>query len=119
LGQKLLEGDQNFASAWNFGPESFGNRPVLEILIKFQLRFKGLRWRVSEGPAPHEAQLLHIDSSKSRLQLQWQSILNFQKTIDMTADWYLLWRESRAIISREQLDTYFVLASNENVEWID
>lgn len=37
LGQKLLEGQKDFAAPWNFGPEPEGNRSVAEVLEKLSM----------------------------------------------------------------------------------
>src|SRR5262249_44722634 len=62
LGQSLLEGDANAASAWNFGPDKEGNRPVLQVLETMKSHWPAVRWFHTAGAHPHEANLLYLDS---------------------------------------------------------
>jgi len=42
------------------------------------------------GADLHEAQLLQLDSSRARA-LGWAPVWGFDKTVEMTADWYGNW----------------------------
>ena len=117
LGQKLLEGNKNFADAWNFGPEREGNRKVKEVLSSFEKYIPSINWRLSDGLDPHEAQLLHLDSCKSREYLSWRPVWTFEETVEATASWYKAWLESRAVISEDQLSAYCDLANLRGSPW--
>jgi CDP-glucose 4,6-dehydratase len=77
---------------WNFGPDIAERRTVLELVVNF-----ASAWGLSEGNSPwqpthelspHEAEVLLLDSSKSRSNLDWKDKLNFDQSIQMTVDWY-------------------------------
>jgi CDP-glucose 4,6-dehydratase len=106
LGQKLLEKDKLFADAWNFGPESEGNRTVAEVLGKLRDHWTSLSWHITENPQPHEATLLYLDSSKASSLLSWHPVWNIDTTLIKTAEWYREWLESGNVISRKQLANY-------------
>lgn len=90
LGQVLLEGNEQFADAWNFGPEPDGNRSVKEVVAEFCKHFPHSNGRVSilNQIQPYESNLLYLDSAKARRHLRWKPVWNFQQTIEMTANWY-------------------------------
>ena len=117
LGQRLLEGNNNCADAWNFGPEPEGNRTVSEVLSKLNANWSSLRWHLTDLPQPHEATLLYLDSAKARSKLPWQPVWNFETSLKKTADWYRVWLEDGKVTTREQLIEYLAAAKQTNVEW--
>lgn len=117
LGQKLRDGDRNFAEAWNFGPEPEGNRTVSEVLGKLKQYWPTLRWHVTDRPRPHEATLLYLDSSKARSQLHWRTVWHIDAALEKTAAWYRAWLEDGQVISRKQLADYIAAAAHAGVEW--
>jgi CDP-glucose 4,6-dehydratase len=90
LGQVLFEGKDQYADAWNFGPEPDGNRSVTEVVTEFCKYFPHSHERVLilNQIQPYESSLLYLDSAKVRHHLGWKPVWNFQKTIEMTATWY-------------------------------
>jgi len=106
LGQMLLQGKSDFASAWNFGPGTEGNRTVGEVLEQLRSYWPALTWCVSPQPQPHEAALLHLDSTKARQHLGWQPVWNFADSLRNAAEWYYAFLECGTVRSAEQLDQY-------------
>lgn len=72
----------------NFGPDATHCRPVAEVLDVLCRRFPGVRVERDEGPKPHEASLLTLDSSLARRVLGWAPRLGLAETLAVTADWY-------------------------------
>lgn len=110
LGQRLLEGRREFAEAWNFGPESQGNRSVAAILARLHDHWPALNWHATAAAQPHEATQLQLDSAKARQLLGWRPRWNLDQTLAMTAAWYREFMESGRIVSREQLRDYCATA---------
>lgn len=106
LGQRLLEGRAEYAEAFNFGPDSQGNRSVADVLEGLKSHWPGLRWHTTTTLQPHEAGLLQLDSAKARQRLSWRPCWDLEKTLEMTAAWYRTHLESGRVISREQLSAY-------------
>lgn len=117
LGQKLLEGQSDFAEAWNFGPEPEGNRTVAEVLGKLGRHWPELAWQVSKEPQPHEANLLYLDSAKSKARLDWRPIWRLDDTLAATAAWYRSFQSAGHADSRAQLAGYIAAAQAANVLW--
>lgn len=118
LGQKLIEGDKNFANAWNFGPERSGNCTVADVLDLLQTHWPEMKWHQTGAPQPHEANLLYLDSTKAHSQLGWQPLWSLDTTLEKTADWYSTFQSSQTTISKQQLAQYVEAAQNAKVGWV-
>jgi len=115
LGQRLLERDREYAEAWNFGPDHHGNRRVIEILGQLSAYWPALSWHVTEVPQPHEATLLHLDSTKARRKLGWEPVWKLEETLLATAEWYRRYHEQGAVSSLQQLETFMNIIDSRTV----
>ncbi len=106
LGEGLLRGQRDLATAWNFGPDVKGNRTVANILEGLQQRWPALRWHIAQTPQPHEATLLRLDSTAAREKLGWRPCWDLERTLDMTAAWYRSYLVSGEVVSEAQLANY-------------
>lgn len=111
LGQCLLAGRTEAAEAWNFGPETEGNRSVAEVLGRLSAHWPQMRWHLTATPQPHEATLLYLDSAKARYGLGWRPVWSIDQALAATADWYRAWLEEGRLLSREQLAAYVAAAA--------
>ena len=118
LGQKLIEGNKNFDGAWNFGPDSSGNRSVADVLNRLQTHWPKMHWHQTAAPKLHEAKLLYLDSAKAHSQLGWQPVWNLDTTLEKTVDWYRSFQNGQTIISEQQLTQYIEAAQNAQVGWV-
>jgi CDP-glucose 4,6-dehydratase len=117
LGQQLLQGKREFATAWNFGPAAEGNRSVAEVLSRLNSEWPTLRWQLSASVHLHEAQLLYLDSTMARSRLNWMPVWDFNQALSATALWYQSWIERTEVVSRKQLDDYVAAAQEQGVGW--
>lgn len=117
LGQKLLEENKSCADAWNFGPDREGNRQVDQVLSRLKADWPSVQWHCNTAGQPHEAQLLHLDSSKAREQLLWSPVWTFDEGASATAEWYRTWLEAGELISLEQLQNYIKIANERGLYW--
>lgn len=118
LGQKLLEERDEYAQAWNFGPDSESNRTVLEILGRIKSLWPEMCWHGFDNSKPHEATLLYLDSAKARCSLKWQPVWRIDQTLSATVDWYRAWLEFGHVVSRKQLAAYVEAATQANMAWV-
>ena len=89
LAERLLQGDPNCASAFNFGPREEDAWSVEQIASKLaSLWGNGANWVRDADPGAHEARYLKLDSSKARAELQWNPKLTIQSALEWTAAWY-------------------------------
>jgi len=78
-----------FASAWNFGPSSESMQPVGAVVGDLcRLWGEGASWVQDVRTQPHEAEILRLDSQKSRTELGWTPRLDYGRALSWTADWY-------------------------------
>ncbi|MEK6208826.1 MAG: CDP-glucose 4,6-dehydratase [Pseudomonadota bacterium] len=117
LGQKLLEGKEEFATAWNFGSDQEGNRTVESVLNSLKSEWPMLSWRQTARPQQHEATLLQLDSTKARQQLGWQPVWSLDEGLSATAQWYRAYQQGK-VISHQQLHGYIAQAQVTHRGWI-
>jgi CDP-glucose 4,6-dehydratase len=116
LGERLLAGERAFAEGWNFGPADDDARPVSWIVERLTRA-----WGVAsaslpdDGPKPHEAGLLQLDSSKARSLLGWRPRL----PLDTALAWIVEWHQAVAagadarVVTLAQIARYAELSGAE------
>jgi CDP-glucose 4,6-dehydratase len=88
LAQALWDSPEH-ARGWNFGPPEEDARPVGWIVDRaMELWPEDLRSVLDEGPHPHEARYLKLDSSSARERLGWRPILGLDAALEATVGWY-------------------------------
>ena len=108
LAEKLYEGGETFAEAWNFGPNDEDAKSVGWIVEKLSSQIPGARWETENTVQPHEAGLLKLDSSKAKAKLGWTPRWNLEAALRKTTEWHQAWRnrEDMAVISTQQIQAY-------------
>jgi CDP-glucose 4,6-dehydratase len=88
LAQALWDSPEH-ACGWNFGPREEDARPVGWIVQRVGELWPGeLGSVVDDGPHPHEARYLKLDSSRARARLGWRPALGLDESLQATVDWY-------------------------------
>ena len=86
----LVEG-RRYEGAWNFGPTDDGSdQPVRWVVERFLGEWGTGSWTApasAEGQPP-EANLLRLDSTKARDQLEWAPVWDAPTAVRHTASWY-------------------------------
>lgn len=116
LGEQLL-GPETIDTSWNFGPEAAGNRSVEELLLEMKSNWPVIDWFQSGNAGPHEASVLHLDSSRARTHLGWKPVWTFEEGVAATTDWYDAYVQRGEIKSAEQIDAYVQKASEAGMGW--
>jgi CDP-glucose 4,6-dehydratase len=118
IGQKLLEGENEFAGPWNFGPSDEGSlsvKEVVEIAIK---NWNKIKYTIQEDRnKPYEANLLKLDCSKAHMKLKWHSVWSSSEAIFRTIEWYKNFYENNIILTKEHLNNYIEDAKNSGIQW--
>ena len=107
LGQRLLGGHAQFASAWNFGPNEEGHLTVRDVVAEvnksWSIKTNMPKKTVSGiNDSLHEAVNLKLDCSKARSALGWRPVWSAEKTFAMTTQWY------RVFYAEQQLESLVV-----------
>ena len=117
LGQRLLAGQKDFASAWNFGPDDSDALSVSALLDQMRPHWPGMAWHVEGMPSLHEAAMLQLDSRKARSTLKWKPVLSLPQQLEMTAAWYHAYRADKSVSSLQQLKDYRAVAESSGAAW--
>lgn len=98
LAEGLYNKNIDCVGAWNFGPEQSGQITV-EHLVGKAIEILGMgSYRVEADNTKHEATLLSLNIDKSKKLLGWSPIIDFEKSIKMTFDWYRSFYEKKGDI---------------------
>ncbi len=108
LAEKLYIEGNDFAEAWNFGPDDADTKTVQWIVEHLCALVPGASWQTDAQLQPHEANALKLDSSKSRSLLNWEPQWNLATALDKTLEWHSAWKgsENMAAISLQQIHAY-------------
>lgn len=89
LAARLLEDTGHYTGAWNFGPDTSSVRTVHELAQQIVGHWGSGEVRVvQETGAPHEANLLQLNTDKARIELGWQPKWSVNQTVAETVSWY-------------------------------
>ena len=111
LAARLLSDGGGFAEGWNFGPDLDGATNVRTLAEAVERSWVGGRPQFTYGNTendPPEADLLRLDSTKSRLRLGWRPRLPLESAVDLTIDWYQRFSEGQDMraVSEHQIEIY-------------
>ena len=114
VGVRLLNGEQAYADAFNFGPNADANVAVKTIAEIARRHWAAIAITLNDGTqgdAPHEANLLFLDNTKAKKMLGWKPLWNLETTIAHTIDWYRSYYTQGAVLTEAQIETYLQLIS--------
>jgi CDP-glucose 4,6-dehydratase len=93
LAQALWDSSEQ-ATGWNFGPAERDARPVGWIVERIaELWPEELGWTLDDGPHPHEARYLKLDSSRARERLGWHPPVALDDALASIVEWYQAMRD--------------------------
>ncbi len=120
LGQKLLEGQKEFAEAWNFGPFEEGDITVEEIAEQIKISWPKIDYEIDTIPnQPHESGTLRLDCLKSRTIMQWNPVWDSSAAVKKTALWYRAFYESKDVLSLDDINSYIADAKRKHIFWTE
>jgi CDP-glucose 4,6-dehydratase len=90
LAEKLWADGKKFAGGWNFGPSSFENYSVGDVVNEVKKIIPSIKIDAPKSTEKlHEAGLLKLDITKAVNYLEWKPKLNFEETIQFTIQGYM------------------------------
>jgi len=110
LAQKLYgKKGSRFNGAWNFGPKRQNHLTVLQFvkIIKSKLKSKS-KILIKKKKDKREKMSLDLNSKKANKKLKWKPFLSIDKTLSLTADWYLANKKKKDMfkISTKQISDF-------------
>ena len=87
LAELLFHNNEKFSQAWNFGPTNSDCKNVKWVLDQFKKKWD-FQINLDTHEKDHESQLLKLDISKSRKELNWKPILRINEAIHLTSEWF-------------------------------
>jgi len=108
--------------AFNFGPPAQQNHSVLELVEQMSLYWNKVRWKdISQKDlGPYESGLLKLNCDKALHFLRWHAVMEFEDTVQMTAEWYRDFYQAPVSISSttySQIDAFTAMARQKKLEW--
>lgn len=116
LGQLLLDDDQ-YAQAWNFGPEGKDERHVKDVVSLLSETWPELRTEMDYQSHPHEAAALHLNCDKAKRKLAWQPVWHLETAVSKTGAWYRRFHETGQLLTADNLSTYVQDAADQKQVW--
>lgn len=106
---------------FNFGPLADVDRPVDSLVHQLQKTWKEARVHFEPSQDfKKEAGLLKLDCTLARLALEWEATLDFEKSVDLTAEWYFAVSKNPQIapeITSRQIERYVGYARERGRRW--
>jgi CDP-glucose 4,6-dehydratase len=94
LAQKMWNEPTKYCESWNFGPKTESVSTVWDVASRVVQSYgSGELKDLSNPDALHEAELLMLDISKAKFQLEWEPRMNIGQTVELTMDWYRAYKK--------------------------
>ncbi|QWD21872.1 CDP-glucose 4,6-dehydratase [Polynucleobacter paneuropaeus] len=109
LAQALYEKGSAYASGWNFGPDDKDNRAVQDVVdLLISSWGNSARWEKEGAEQPHEANLLKLDCSKARAQLDWTPKWGLEVATQKIVQWQKAYQQKQSMqeVSLAQINDY-------------
>jgi len=113
LGKKLLDEGNDYAEAWNFGPQETVGVTVEQLVDKMVSGWEGGRWIQTPGESPKpEMHTLRLNWDKSSQRLNWKPQLNWEQALELTIEWYQGYLQEQDLrdLCLDQIDCYSVMS---------
>lgn len=110
LAVRLLgDGGEQFAQAWNFGPDAGDDASVSDVAQRLASLWGGdAQVERTTDPNWREVGLLRLDSTQARSQLGWAPRWSLQQALEQTVAWQQAWRrgDDMQAVCHEQIAAY-------------
>ena len=123
LGSVLSKSKLHHGEAFNFGPPSNSNFSVEQLIDKMAIFWDKVTWNDISSDSSHvyEAGLLRLNCEKAQTFLDWQPVMNFDETVQMTSSWYENFYGATSpcmlTTTSEQIQDYVNLATERSLNW--
>ncbi len=119
LGKKF---DDINGEAFNFGPDNEVVKSVGELVDELKRHYDNAKWiHKPLAGDQKEATLLKLNCDKAFSRLEWSSLLSFDDTIELTAQWYKHYYNRKRDLydfTLEQIKQYHKKAQERHLPWV-
>lgn len=125
LAERLLNGGQEYAQAWNFGPLQSTAISTLQVVEKL-VRLWGedgqtdiLYEKKDRTDGLHEAHSLHLNWDKAATLLHWHPVYNIDEALAETVRWYRAYQmgEDMYRVGMDCIEKYVQSACEQQLIW--
>lgn len=108
LGQKILENPGEYCEGYNFGPTLDAIVSVWDVATMVTKFYGSGELKDCSNPnALHEANLLLLDITKARFELDWKPTLTIENSIELTTEWYKRYKNENVYdLCLEQIEKF-------------
>ena len=119
LGSLLYRNKKLNGESFNFGPKFNMNLSVSKLVNLMSFKWPNSKVIIKKTKKNYEANLLQLDSSKSKKLLKWESVLEIDKVAHLTVDWYLKFfnNKKELDISLKNILEYERIAKIKKIHW--
>lgn len=120
LGQKLFEGEKQYAQAWNIGSIKNETKTVKEIVQLAAKTWDKINFNdiSSKAIKKHEANLLSLDCSRINVELSWKNIWDIEQSCVNTTEWYKDFYVNNIIKTEQNIQEYIKDAAEKDAVWV-
>lgn len=124
LGASLSKYPRRYrGESYNFGPNSGDTYSVQNLLEQMKNNWPDISWKHSEtlADAAGESTLLKLNCDKAFADLRWKTLLDIEKAVQLTAEWYLGYREKLNMreFSQSQIADYISIGRRQRIVWAE
>ena len=118
LAVKLNTDKKVNGEAFNFGPNTKKNFKVIECLKVIKKYWPTVKWKIKHGNLKKykESGLLKLNSQKAKRELKWNTVLNLEETMKMTALWYRNYYKKNLISEKQNRNFKKILIKKLNLK---
>ena len=108
--------------SFNFGPSLSKEYSVLKLVKSMSNNWNNVSWKIIPKSKKkfYESELLRLNCNKAKKILKWKSILRFEESVKMVADWYrnfYLDPGNIGYLTEKQIKKYQLLAFERGFKW--
>jgi CDP-glucose 4,6-dehydratase len=118
LGKNLLEGREEFAGAWNFGPEAGNCIPVSDLIGLIREQWSEIKVDIVPSEF-HESSVLMLDCLKAKESLNWEPAWGIEETTLATVNWYKMFYSKKEVHTLSDLRKYITDAKKKKLSWTE
>jgi CDP-glucose 4,6-dehydratase len=115
--------DEAKNQSFNFGPQTKVNQTVADLIAEMAQNWPGAEYKIQQATdsLKRESTLLKLNCDKALQLLQWNAVLDFKETVNMTGEWYQAFYDkgpsSATEITYRQIQEYLEKAKRLNLMW--